>query len=287
MSFRLENISYQYSDGTVALNNISTNFEKGQRTAILGANGSGKTTLLLHLNGIFRPNSGKIFFEDKPLDYSSKTLLKLRKRIGYVFQDPNDQLFATTVKQDVAFGPLNLGLPVDEVKALVNEALEIVGMKDFADKPPHFLSLGEKKRIALAGVLAMHPEIIIMDEPTSHLDPKTSSEILNLLLKLNRESSITLIMATHDVDMVPLFADKLCILSKSKIIAEGSPNDIFSDTKLIRKVGLRLPRITHLFDLLKNEDNLTIAGKLPLTINQARKEILRILSTSFQNSGTD
>ena len=190
------------------------------------------------------------------------------------------------MKQDVAFGPLNLGLPTDEVKASVNEALEIVGMSEFTDKHPHFLSLGQKKRVALAGVLAMHPEVIVMDEPTSNLDPRASSEILHLLLKLNRESGITLIMATHDVDMVPLFANKLCILSKSKIVVEGSPNEIFSDTDLIRSVDLRSPRITHLFEILRREDNIPVKGQLPLTISQARKEILGILKTKTKtNSG--
>lgn len=286
MSFQLENVSHRYSDGTLALNDVSTCFVKGERTALLGTNGSGKTTLLLHLNGILEPTSGKVYFEDASLDYKADSLRSLRKRVGYVFQDPNDQLFAPTVKQDVAFGPLNLGLPTDEVKASVNEALEIVGMNEFTDKPPHFLSLGQKKRVALAGVLAMHPEVIVMDEPTSNLDPRASSEIMHLLLKLNRESGITLIMATHDVDMVPLFANKLCILSKSKIVVEGSPNEIFSDTDLIRSVDLRSPRITHLFEILRREDNIPINGQLPLTISQARKEILYLLSSKInKNSG--
>jgi cobalt/nickel transport system ATP-binding protein len=279
MPFRLEHVSYSYSDGTLALNDVSTEFVKGERTALLGINGSGKTTLLLHLNGIFQPTSGKIYFEDAPLDYSSKALLELRRRVGYVFQDPNDQLFAPTVKQDVAFGPLNLGLPADEVKAAVDEALEIVGMGEFVDKPPHFLSLGQKKRVALAGVLAMHPEVIVMDEPTSNLDPRAASELLHLLLRLNRDDGLSLIMATHDVDMVPLFANKLIILSKSKILMEGSPNEIFSDTELIRKVNLRSPRITHLFEILRSKDNLPLDKKLPLTISEARREILGLLDS--------
>jgi cobalt/nickel transport system ATP-binding protein len=282
MPFRLENVSYRYSDGTLALSDVSTNFVRGERTALLGINGSGKTTLLLHLNGIFKPTSGRIYFEDSPLKYSSRSLLELRRRVGYVFQDPNDQLFAPTVKQDVAFGPLNLGMSTDEVLASVNEALEIVGMKQYADKPPHFLSLGQKKRVALAGVLAMHPEVLVMDEPTSNLDPRAASELLHLLLRLNRESGHTLIMATHDVDMVPLFANKLYILSRGKVVMGGSPNEIFSDTELIRKVNLRSPRITHLFEILRRRDNLPLNKNLPLTISEARREILELL-----NSRTD
>jgi cobalt/nickel transport system ATP-binding protein len=287
MLFRLEKVFYRYSDGTLALSDVSTNFVKGERTALLGINGSGKTTLLLHLNGIFKPSSGRVFFEDAPLEYSSKSLLKLRRRVGYVFQDPNDQLFAPTVKQDVAFGPLNLGMSADEVKASVNEALEIVGMEKYADKPPHFLSLGQKKRVALAGVFAMHPKVLVMDEPTSNLDPRAASELLHLLLRLNRESGLTLIMATHDVDMVPLFANNLYILSGGKVVMEGSPNEIFSDTELIRKVNLRSPRITHLFEILRRRDNLSLDEKLPLTISEARREILRLLNSRIDENSDE
>lgn len=279
MLFRLENLSHRYSDGTLALEDISLGFAKGERIALLGPNGSGKTTLLLHLNGILKPTSGKVYFEDKPLEYTSKSLLELRRRVGFVFQDPNDQLFAPTVKQDVAFGPLNLSQPADQVKKVVEEALRTVGMAEHADKPPHFLSLGEKKRVALAGVLAMQPEALIMDEPTSNLDPRATSEILHLLLRLNKELGLTLILATHDVDMVPLFANKLYILNKGKLVSEGSPGELFSDAELIRGVNLRSPRITHLFEVLKKENNLPINPRLPLTISEARKEILRLLDS--------
>jgi cobalt/nickel transport system ATP-binding protein len=275
--FRLENLSHRYADGTLALDNVSLNFAQGERVAFLGTNGSGKTTLLNHLNGILKPTSGKIYFEDKTIAYDAKSLLTLRKRVGFVFQDPNDQLFASSVKQDVAFGPLNLGYTPDRVKQLVNEALTTVGMNEYADKPPHFLSGGQKKRVALAGVLAMQPEVIIMDEPTSSLDPIATSDILHLLLRLNKENGITLLLATHDVDIVPLFADKLYILNKGKIVSEGTPKISFSNTELIRKVNLRSPRIAHLFEVLKKQDNLPIADELPLTISEARREILRLI----------
>jgi cobalt/nickel transport system ATP-binding protein len=277
MIFRLENLSHRYSDGTLALDDVSLNFARGERIALLGTNGSGKTTLLNHFNGILKPTSGSIYFEDKPLEYDSKSLLNLRKRVGFVFQDPNDQLFASTVKQDVAFGPLNLGYTPEHVKQLVDEALTTVGMTEFVDKPPHFLSGGQKKRVALAGVLAMQPEVIIMDEPTSSLDPLATSGIMHLLLRLNKENGITLVLATHDVDIVPLFSNRLCILDKGKVVFEGTPKESFSNTELIRKVNLRSPRIAHLFEVLKKEDKLPIGDKLPLTISEARKEILRLL----------
>ncbi len=277
MLFQIENISHEYSDGTIALDGISLSFDRGERIALLGTNGSGKTTLLNHLNGILKPTSGKSLFEDKPLQYDAKSLLELRKRVGFVFQDPNDQLFAPTVKQDVAFGPLNLGYSTEKVKAIVDEALRTVGMQEFAEKPPHFLSLGQKKRVALAGVLAMQPEVIIMDEPTSNLDPRATSDILHLLVQLNKQAGITLLLATHDVDMVPLFARKLYILNKGKLVSEGTPKETFSNTELIRQVNLRSPRLTHLFEVLKREDNLPVSAQLPLTISEARKEILTLL----------
>jgi cobalt/nickel transport system ATP-binding protein len=277
MLFRIEHLIHQYSDGTTALDDVSLSFERGDRIALLGTNGSGKTTLLNHLNGILKPTSGAIYYEDKLLTYDSKALLELRRHVGFVFQDPNDQLFAPTVKQDVAFGPLNLGFPAEQVKKIVDDALKTVGMAEFAEKPPHFLSLGQKKRVALAGVLAMQPEVIIMDEPTSNLDPRATSEILHLLLQLNREKGITLLLATHDVDMVPLFANKLYILNKGKLVSQGKPKELFSDTELIRKVNLRSPRLTHLFEVLKKQDNLPVEGEYPLTISEARKEILRLL----------
>ena len=284
MIFRLENLSHRYSDGTLALDNVSLSFERGARIALLGTNGSGKTTLLNHFNGILKPTSGNIYFEDKPLEYDSKSLLNLRKRVGFVFQDPNDQLFASTVKQDVAFGPLNLGYTPEHVKKLVDEALTTVGMMEFAEKPPHFLSGGEKKRVALAGVLAMQPEVIIMDEPTSSLDPLATSDILHLLVRLNKENGITLLLATHDVDLVPLLANKLFILDKGKVVSEGTPKVSFSNTELIRKVKLRSPRIAHLFEVLKKENNLPIPDELPLTIGEARKEILRLIDEAVKEA---
>jgi cobalt/nickel transport system ATP-binding protein len=284
MLFSLEKLSHRYSDGTLALDEISLNFTQGERVAFLGTNGSGKTTLLNHLNGILKPTSGNIYFEDKPLSYDAKSLLNLRKRVGFVFQDPNDQLFASSVKQDVAFGPLNLGYTSEHVKQLVDDALTTVGMSEFTDKPPHFLSGGQKKRVALAGVLAMQPEVIIMDEPTSSLDPIATSDILHLLLKLNKEKGITLLLATHDVDLVPLFADKLYILNKGKIVSEGTPKTSFSNTELIRKVNLRSPRIAHLFEVLKKENNLPIADELPLTISEARREILRLIDQAVKET---
>jgi cobalt/nickel transport system ATP-binding protein len=277
MLFKIENLIHEYSDGTLALDNVSVSFDRAERIALLGTNGSGKTTLLNHLNGILKPTHGRILFDDKPLKYDSKSLLNLRRRVGFIFQDPNDQLFAPTVKQDVAFGPLNLGYSTEKVKTIVEAAMETVGISALAEKPPHFLSLGQKKRVALAGVLAMEPEVIIMDEPTSNLDPRATSDILHLLLQLNTERGLTLLLATHDVDMVPLFASKMYILNKGKLVFQGTPKESFSNGGLIRQVNLRSPRLTHLFEVLKAEDKLPVSDELPLTISEARKEIMRLI----------
>jgi cobalt/nickel transport system ATP-binding protein len=277
MLFDVENLTHEYSDGTIALDNVTVHFKRCERIALLGTNGSGKTTLLNHLNGILKPTNGRILFDGNPIKYDAKSLLELRKRVGFVFQDPNDQLFAPTVKQDVAFGPLNLGYSTEKVKAIVSEALATVGMTGFEDKPPHFMSLGQKKRVALAGVLAMEPEVIIMDEPTSNLDPRATSDILHLLLKLNKEKGITLLLATHDVDMVPLFASEMVVLNHGKLVSQGTPRESFSNGEMIRQVNLRSPRLTHLFEVLKTEDKLPISDELPLTIGEARKEIIRLL----------
>lgn len=284
MLFDIENLTHEYSDGTIALDNVSVQFKRSDRIALLGTNGSGKTTLLNHLNGILKPTKGRILFDGQPLKYNAKSLFELRKRVGFVFQDPNDQLFAPTVKQDVAFGPLNLGYSTEKVKTIVAEALATVGMEGFEDKPPHFMSLGQKKRVALAGVLAMEPEVIIMDEPTSNLDPRATSDILHLLLKLNKEKGITLLLATHDVDMVPLFASEMIVLNKGKLVSQGTPRESFSNGEMIRQVNLRSPRLTHLFEVLKTEDKLPISDELPLTIGEARRQIVELINSKEQGN---
>ncbi len=278
MLFKTENLTHIYSDGTLALDEVNLSFDKAERIALLGTNGSGKTTLLNHLNGILKPTSGRVLFNDEPLKYDAKSLLELRRRVGFVFQDPNDQLFAPTVKQDVAFGPLNLGHSNEKVKTVVEESLKIVGMSECSEKPPHFLSLGQKKLVALAGVLAMEPQVIILDEPTSNLDPRATIEILHLLFRLNKEKGISLLLATHDVDMVPLLATKMYVLNKGKLVCEGTPRESFSNGELIRKVNLRSPRLTNLFEVLKKEDKLPIGDQLPLTIRESRKAILKLLN---------
>ena len=269
------NLNYTYHDGTKALNDLNFSVEKGENIAIIGPNGAGKSTLLHHFNGLLMPTSGKVVVLGQ--EVTTKNLEWVREKVGLVFQDPDDQLFARTVGEDVAFGPVNLGLPPEEIKARVKWALEATEIPELENKSPSHLSGGQKKRASLAGVLAMKPEIIVLDEPLSSLDPRTASKVLRLLLQLNKELGITLIIATHDLDLVPLFANKICILNKGKIVLQGPPQEVFAQGDVLRSMDLRLPRITHLFEILNKEDSLRGGKQYPLTIGEARREILEML----------
>lgn len=268
-----KDITYEYPDGTKALESVNFIAEEGEMVALLGPNGAGKSTLFLHFNGIFKPTFGTVIIDGEPVNYSKKELMRVRQKVGIVFQNPDDQLFAPTVIEDVAFGPMNMGLSKDEVELRVKEALYRVGMGEFEKKPPHHLSGGEKKRVAIAGILAMKPKIMVLDEPTSGLDPKGASQILKLLYQLNNEG-MTIIISTHDVDLVPIYASKVYIINQGKIIKDGTPSEVFEDVKTIRDANLRLPRIAHLMEILQKKDKLPFNKPYPLTIGSARKRIL-------------
>ena len=271
-----KDVSYKYPDGTPALKDVNFHASKGEIVALLGPNGAGKSTLFLHFNGILRPSSGKIMVEEVPLNYNKKAIMNVRQKVGIVFQNPDDQLFAPTVAEDVSFGPLNMGLDQDEVEKRVTESLKRVGMSGFEKKPPHHLSGGQKKRVAIAGILAMRPGIMVLDEPTSGLDPKGASQILHLLNQLNQEG-MTIVISTHDVDLVPLYASQVYIISDGHIIKEGTPQDVFGDVETIRNANLRLPRIAHLMEILQKKDELPFDKPYPLTIGEARRKLLKHL----------
>ena len=260
-----KDISYSYPDGTKALRNINIKIEKGKMISLLGPNGAGKSTLFLHFNGIIKPSEGKIKINNEELKYDKKSLLSARQKVGLVFQNPDDQLFAPTVFEDVSFGPMNMKLDDEEIKQRVNESLEKVGMLEYAKKAPHHLSGGQKKRVAIAGILAMKPEIMVFDEPTSGLDPKGASDIMKLLYNLNKEG-ITIIISTHDVDLVPIYSDTVHIINKGQIIKTGTCEEVFEDIDTIRNMKLRLPRITHLFEILHKRDKKSYSTeKYPLS----------------------
>ncbi|MDY9922208.1 ATP-binding cassette domain-containing protein [Methanobacterium sp.] len=269
-----KNVSYKYPDGTPALRDVNFSASKGEIVALLGPNGAGKSTLFLHFNGILRPSSGQVMVENTPLNYDKKSIRQVRQKVGIVFQNPDDQLFAPTVAEDVAFGPLNMGLHPDEVEKRVAESLKRVGMEGFEKKPPHHLSGGQKKRVAIAGILAMRPEIMVLDEPTSGLDPKGASQILHILHHLHQEG-MTIVISTHDVDLVPLYASQVYIISEGHIIKEGTPQIVFGDVETIRNANLRLPRIAHLMEILQKKDDLPFDKPYPLTIGEARRKLLK------------
>lgn len=264
----VSNITYTYNDGHSALKNVNLKINKGDRVAILGPNGAGKSTLFQLFNGLLAPTSGSITIGG--LTTTKKNLPAIRKNVGMVFQDSDDQLFNSTVRQEIAYGPMNMKISGKKLEESIDWALKVVGMSDYINKSPHNLSGGQKKRIALASVLAMKPQVMVLDEPTSALDPKGVGDILDLLNSINKNLGITLIFATHDVDIVPLLADKVYLLNKGEVVLSGTTAEVFSHRETIRSIDLRLPNVTHLVELLV-EDGLIKTDKLPLTIEQARK----------------
>ncbi len=234
-SLLVEDLAFAYPDGHQALYGVDLRIERGERVALLGPNGAGKTTLVLHLNGILRAGRGRVAVAGLPVDKPS--LPEIRRRVGLVFQDPDDQLFMPTVGEDVAFGPRNLGLPEEQVAARVAEALEQVGMAGFAARPPHHLSFGQRRRVAVATVLSMHPEILVLDEPSSNLDPAGRRELAEVL----QELPVTLLLVTHDLPYALQLCPRSLVLDDGVVVADGPTRDLLSDTDLLAAHRLELP----------------------------------------------
>jgi cobalt/nickel transport system ATP-binding protein len=242
-------LSYSYGDGTPALKDVSISLQEGKKVALVGPNGAGKSTLMLMFNGILRPSEGEVLFQGRPMSYDAASLRSIRRAVGMVFQNSDDQLFAPTVYQDVAFGPTNLGYAADKVKRYVGFALQYVGLFGYERRPPHHLSGGEKKRVAIAGILAMEPEVIILDEPTSNLDPASSEEIMEMLDELNYGGK-TLIISTHDVDLAYRWADEVILMKEGGVVRRGTGQEVFGDAELIRDARLKLPLVVDLYQEL-------------------------------------
>ena len=240
------NVVYSYGDGTKALNGVSISLDEGQKIALVGPNGAGKSTLMLMLNGILRPSAGDVLFHGRTFQYDSASLREIRRKVGMVFQNSDDQLFAPTVFQDVAFGPVNLGFPEDKVKLYADYALQYVGLSGYERRPPHHLSGGEKKRVAIAGILAMEPEVLILDEPTSNLDPASSEEIMEMLDELNVGGK-TVIISTHDVDLAYRWADEVILMEDGGVLLRGTGQEVFGDAELIKRARLKLPIVVDLY----------------------------------------
>ncbi len=228
-------LAYAYPDGHQALFGVDLHVHPGERVALLGPNGAGKTTLVLHLNGILTGGAGSVSVSGLPV--TKENLQEIRRRVGIVFQDPDDQLFLGSVRQDVAFGPANLGLKGEALERRVMEALDKVGMADFADRPPHHLSFGQRRRVAVATVLAMEPEILVLDEPSSNLDPASRRELAEILRSLD----VTVLMVTHDLPYALQLCPRSVVLSEGIVVADGATYDVLTDDALMRAHRLELP----------------------------------------------
>ena len=236
----VHDIEHTWPGGVTALDGLSLTVPRGSRLAVLGANGSGKTTLFLHLNGSLRPERGRIELGGAPVSYHRAALTSWRSRVGLVLQDPDDQLFAATVAEDVSFGPLNLGLTDAETRLRVTEALAAVGIADLAERPTHMLSYGQKRRATLAGVLAMRPEVLLLDEPTAGLDAEGAGLLLAALERLNAAGT-TLVFSTHDIDFAYGWADRVAVLAGGRCLGEGLPSEVLAAPDLLTRARLRRP----------------------------------------------
>lgn len=246
----VRDVDFCYADGTQALRSLSLAFTRGRRTALLGRNGAGKSTLFTLLNGIERPSRGEVCFAGEPVTYDRRGLRELRRRVGVVFQDPDSQLFSASIREDISFGPMNLGLPKDAVRQRVDRALAEVGLTALAGRPTHALSYGEKKRACLAGVLAMEPEVLILDEPGAGLDPPMTAQLLPLFDALHAGGR-TVIIATHDVDFAFSWADEICLLHEGALVFQGAVTDYDAICQALPAYGLGLPMQFELFGELR------------------------------------
>jgi cobalt/nickel transport system ATP-binding protein len=239
-ALEISDLTFSYPDGRQVLNCVNLQIDKGERVALLGPNGAGKTTLVMHLNGILLSDQGIVKVAGIKVD--KENLFEVRKRVGLVFQDPDDQLFMTTVRDDVAFGPSNIGIQGEELNEVVDYALDQVKMKEFADRPPHHLSFGQRRRVAVATVLAMKPDILVLDEPSSNLDPASRRELAEILLNLD----VTIFMVTHDLPYALEICPRAAILNNGKIVADGNTRDLLGDEELMESNRLELPFGMHL-----------------------------------------
>jgi cobalt/nickel transport system ATP-binding protein len=266
-----ESVRYAYPNGAVALAGLTLRAAPGQIVAVLGPNGAGKTSLMKALVRLLRPQAGQVRLEGQ--DIAAMPARDLYRRVGMLLQNPADQLFATSVREDVAFGPRNLGLPEAEVAARVAEALAAVDALPLADRPIHRLSFGQQKRVGLAGVLAMQPQVLVLDDPLAGLDPAGEARMIELLLDLNRRQKTTLVCSTHSVDLLPVVADRVYVLLAGRVAWEGPPQAVFRDPEALARAGLRLPLVAQVFHGLDGRNG--AAGGLPLSVAAAREEIRR------------
>lgn len=247
---KAENLYFSYDDeNSHSLNGLSLEIKRGQKVAFMGSNGSGKSTFFLCCNGIHRPSSGTLYFDGEPVTYDKKGLLKLRSKVGIVFQDPDNQLFSASVYQEISFGILNLGVSEEDAKKEVEEVIDHLEITPFRHKPTHSLSGGQKKQVSIADILVMHPDIIILDEPAAALDPKHTTMVNHIVNRLT-EAGITVLMATHDVNYAYEWADEIMLFHEGKVLMHGTPADVFSNKAVLARTNLEPPAVLELFDSL-------------------------------------
>jgi len=284
MSIKIENLTFTYMKGTPfekrAIDDVSLEIHENEFVAIIGHTGSGKSTLIQHMNGLLKPTSGKIYIEGKNITDKGVKLTEVRKKVGLVFQYPEYQLFEETVEKDIAFGPKNLGLDEQEIAIRVKKAMEIVGLdySTYKDKSPFELSGGQKRRVAIAGVVAMEPRILILDEPTAGLDPKGRDEIFAQIQKLHLEYKMTVIFVSHSMEDVAKVAQRIIVMHNGKIILDDIPGEIFKQIETLESVGLAVPQITYLVEKLRKKG--IVLREDTFTIDDAKNQLLTILRGS-------
>ncbi|MBN7577045.1 MULTISPECIES: energy-coupling factor ABC transporter ATP-binding protein [Clostridium] len=268
---KIEDLHYAYGNGKSALNGVNVDIYEGEKIAVIGSNGSGKSTFFLNVDGVLTPEQGKIIYRDTVIN--KKNLKELRKNIGIVFQDADNQIIASTVRAEVGFGPMNLKLPKEEVLKRVDEALEYMNISHLKDRPPHYLSGGEKKRVSIADIIAMKSEIIIFDEPTAALDPLNAMMLEEVLLKLGAEGK-TMLISTHDVDFTYRWAERVLVFNDGKIIADGSPIEIFQNKEILKQANLKQPTLLEVYESLIEKNILKDIKSYPKSIKEF-KEMLQ------------
>lgn len=281
MSIKIENLTHIYMPKTPfekkALDNINLVIEDGGFLALIGHTGSGKSTLIQHLNGLLEPSSGKILVDNVDITNKETKLTDIRKKIGLVFQYPEYQLFEETIEKDIAFGPNNLGLAQEEVLSRVKKSMEMVGLdyEIYKDISPFDLSGGQKRRVAIAGVIAMEPKVLILDEPTAGLDPKGRDDILEQIKILHEKYKMTIILVSHSMEDVGKLAEKIVVMNKGKIALMGKPSEIFKEVEILESIGLAVPQVTYLMKALR-EKGFNVSDEV-FTVEQGSKELLRVL----------
>lgn len=284
MSIKIENLTHIYMPKSpfekVALDNVNIEFESGQFIALIGHTGSGKSTLIQHLNGLLKPSSGNILIDGVDITGKNVKLSDIRKKVGLVFQYPEYQLFEETIEKDIQFGPRNLGLNEEEIDKRVKRAMAMVGLdyETYKDKSPFELSGGQKRRVAIAGVVAMEPKILILDEPTAGLDPKGRDEILAQIKNLHQEYNMTIILVSHSMEDVAKLAERVVVMNRGKAILDGAPSEVFKEIETLEEVGLAVPQVTYLARALKQR-GFDIDNDI-FTIEQAREAILKVLKNN-------